>query len=171
MENQRLSKQAIRKIATHILREADITAPPVSLNDVVKYLKSKENLNFYARSESLPNTFSGMYTRTNNTVGVLYNKNQPQVRQRFTVAHELGHLVLGHTVGVNQHNELINLSADEPIEVEANIFAAELLMPFDWLKKEPKNGQNVIDELARKYQVSTEAMGWRLTSSDSLLLS
>lgn len=49
-------------------------------------------------------------------------------RQRFTVAHELGHILLGH-VG---EAELVNREpgpGDNPIEQEANVFASRLLAP------------------------------------------
>lgn len=49
-------------------------------------------------------------------------------RQRFTIAHELGHILLGH-VG---RAELVNREpsgSDNPIEHDANIFASRLLAP------------------------------------------
>ncbi len=49
-------------------------------------------------------------------------------RQRFTVAHELGHIVLGH---IGKY-ELVNRepsSEDSPVEHEANVFASRLLAP------------------------------------------
>lgn len=49
-------------------------------------------------------------------------------RQRFTIAHELGHILLEH---VGQY-QLINRepsSTDNPIESEANVFASRLLAP------------------------------------------
>lgn len=49
-------------------------------------------------------------------------------RQRFTIAHELGHILLGH---VGEY-EMINREPspeDNPIEQEANVFASRLLAP------------------------------------------
>lgn len=49
-------------------------------------------------------------------------------RQRFTAAHELGHILLGH---VGKY-ELVNREpspGDNPIEQEANVFASRLLAP------------------------------------------
>lgn len=51
-----------------------------------------------------------------------------QERQRFTIAHELGHILLGH-VG---NAKLVNREpcpGDNPIEQEANVFASRLLAP------------------------------------------
>lgn len=59
---------------------------------------------------------------------IFVNKNCNFPRQRFTIAHELGHILLGH-VG---KSGLINREPspnDNPIEHEANVFASRLLAP------------------------------------------
>ena len=59
---------------------------------------------------------------------IFVNQSCSVERQRFTVAHELGHIILGH-VG---KFELVNREPsefDNPIEREANIFASRLLAP------------------------------------------
>lgn len=59
---------------------------------------------------------------------ILISSQCPVERQRFTCAHELGHILLGH---VGQH-ELVNREPDpkdNPIEQAANVFASRLLAP------------------------------------------
>ncbi len=59
---------------------------------------------------------------------ILVSRHKPVPRQRFTAAHELGHILLGH-VG---EGRLVNREpspADAPIEKEANVFASRLLAP------------------------------------------
>lgn len=94
-----------------------------------------------------------------------YNGSDSTVRKRFSVAHEIGHLLLGHP---GQDN-LFNLESKNPFEIEANLFAAELLIPFDWIKNDLKDLNVNIKDLAFKYWVSEEAMGWRIFKSDALL--
>lgn len=56
------------------------------------------------------------------------NADHHPVRQRFTLAHELGHLHLDHQPRVELASDVFGSSTD-PQEVEANYFAAELLAP------------------------------------------
>lgn len=59
---------------------------------------------------------------------ILVSKEKPVQRQRFTAAHELGHILLGHVEeGRPAHRG--PLPADSPIEREANVFASRLLAP------------------------------------------
>ena len=61
---------------------------------------------------------------------VFYNEQNPPPRIRFTIAHEIGHIVLGHlhAEGITTANREPNIS-DSPIEFQANIFASRLLAP------------------------------------------
>ncbi len=71
---------------------------------------------------------SGMTVMFNGAPVILVAANEPRERQRFTIAHELGHILLGH---VGQY-KLVNREPsknDNPIEQEANVFASRLLAP------------------------------------------
>jgi Zn-dependent peptidase ImmA (M78 family) len=97
---------------------------------------------------------------------------QSAERQRFTIAHEIGHLVL-HDLGevhVDKVNFRSSLSstAENVEEVEANAFAAALLMPRALVMADLQ-GQVVnieddrqIDWLSKRYGVSNQAMTYRL---------
>ncbi len=90
-------------------------------------------------------------------------------RQRFTVAHELGHYVLhrdGHPEGMfdDDLNFLRtdgNIAGDKEQEKEANLFAAELLMPENAVRTAYESVKD-ISALARLFAVSQEAMGYRV---------
>lgn len=80
---------------------------------------------------SLANDESSEYSTNEETREIRINKYEPLVRQRFTIAHEIGHILLGHK-GISyrdpnyqKYNDLIMRAK----EANANSFAAELLMP------------------------------------------
>lgn len=62
---------------------------------------------------------------------IRYNPMEHPVRQRFTVAHELGHLMLEHGPAFRDSPDNFNLGVWDAKEVEANRFAADILMPKD----------------------------------------
>jgi len=91
------------------------------------------------------------------------NANEPPARQRFTLAHELGHWVCQHlagrTVPVFCRAAEVGVGEGRLLEREANVFAAELLMPEDEVRTSVEGG-----EVAARFGVSSEAMAWRLYS-------
>jgi Zn-dependent peptidase ImmA (M78 family) len=105
-------------------------------------------------------------------------------RQRFTIAHELGHLELGHLGGTGEHairidrdfKVMLRDKKSSPAEIEANAFAAELLMPTSMLRNERElrlgldtEDDRLIQLLASRYKVSQQAMTIRLASIANLL--
>jgi Zn-dependent peptidase ImmA (M78 family) len=94
------------------------------------------------------------------------NANQAPVRRRFSAAHEIGHHVLGHADGSVFDYAFPTTAEGEPPgynpqhEREANQFAAELLMPEENLVEDAPSLS--LARLARRYEVSTEAMSFRL---------
>jgi len=109
---------------------------------------------------------------------IIVNKNHMETRKRFTLAHELAHAILHSTNDLHVDTEQIYFRdensqlAEDIKEIQANQFAAELLMPKHLLtediKKETakiniKEHLNIIiDKLKEKYNVSTEAMTIRI---------
>jgi hypothetical protein len=89
-------------------------------------------------------------------------------RRRFTLAHELGHWIC-HVAGAREAAPVycrahdVEPGADRALEREANIFAAELLMPEAAVRGGWRRSA-LRDELAATFGVSSEAMGWRLYS-------
>ena len=111
-------------------------------------------------------------------------ENSLETRQRFTLAHELGHLFLHINPSVSGNSEYYDTAETlnrtttvwNKQEKEANDFAAKLLMPLDLINKEGKalisrykeeHGENISKELfisamASKFLVSRAAMEYRL---------
>ena len=95
-------------------------------------------------------------------------------RQRFSIAHEIAHYVLHQGDTYIDKGYRINFrdleagSGTKREEVEANAFAAGLLMPSEWVRDafEPQpfdlNDDDGIRMLAKQFAVSTQAMMYRL---------
>ncbi|WP_294796183.1 ImmA/IrrE family metallo-endopeptidase [uncultured Fenollaria sp.] len=93
-----------------------------------------EDLDVSGSCENYHDETSKMESGNNSTVEnkiIRVNKNEPIYRQRFTIAHELGHILLGHegkSFRKLDHKEYGDF-LERMNEVTANSFAAELLMP------------------------------------------
>jgi len=93
------------------------------------------------------------------------NEGESMGRQRFTAAHEIGHFVLhrdriGDGVHENYRLRSDSLSNDE--EVEANKFAADLIMPRPLINELMRSGNKSVKGLAKALNVSEVAMAIRL---------
>ncbi|MFI2353047.1 ImmA/IrrE family metallo-endopeptidase [Streptomyces sp. NPDC019443] len=126
--------------------------------------------------KSFDGTQSGFALRDGETWIIGVNASTSPRRQRFTIAHELGHLVMhqgklivDHTMRVNWRDEKSSMATDAE-EIEANAFAAAILMPevairqrvSTHLRERPMSRESLISELSREFDVSVEAMGYRL---------
>jgi hypothetical protein len=80
-------------------------------------------------------------------------------RARFTVMHELGHILLAHTRMFHRDNGK-KIEAYEDSEWQANQFAAEFLMPLDHITQK---GLTTANEIMLTYQVSAPAADRRVT--------
>jgi Zn-dependent peptidase ImmA (M78 family) len=85
-------------------------------------------------------------------------------RRHFTLAHEIGHWICqcleGRAAAVLCRTEEVSLDpAVKALEREANIFAAELLMPEPAVRS---TWSGSIPACAERFGVSAEAMHWRL---------
>ena len=92
------------------------------------------------------------------------NSSDASVRQRFTMAHELGHFAqhrdeaeMGY---VDERAALASAGIDRS-EIWANEFAAELLMPAATVSKWWAEGKSP-EEMAKRFGVSSAALGFRL---------
>ena len=110
------------------------------------------------------------------------NMNEQETRRNFTMAHELGHLLLhvpenskSPSSFIDKDFIVLNRNVDSKSginiqEVEANFFAAELLMPAEQLysdfsiEMQTSNTTDVIEKLAKIYNVSDKAMNFRLSN-------
>lgn len=109
----------------------------------------------------------GMIRRADDgSVEIVINADRPETRQRFTLAHELGHYFLGHlkdTPCFRDSTKSYDLYQYDPKEAAANRAAAKLLMPEKLVKYLIlEKGISDPSELARLLNVSEQAMRIRL---------
>ena len=119
------------------------------------------------RNEELKEGESGFTVTSSNGQHVItVNSLESEERQRFTVCHEIAHIILGLP---SQHAELPSWSyaKRDPNEVMCDIFAAELLMPYKmWKDKVPKEEPSaaVIEHMAKEFRTSFPAAASRFAN-------
>jgi len=106
---------------------------------------------------------AGYCFETNGKYFICTNANDKAERQRFTVCHEIAHIVLGLP---SQHGASPWWSYEKrPLaEVLCDVFGAELLLPHDLFQpqaEEPSISLTAIDDLAQRFQASMTATGSR----------
>lgn len=112
---------------------------------------------------------SGMLVVKGGTGLILVNQTHAPQRQRFTVAHELGHYLMHRQP--NQEAFFRDERSSQGIshqEIQANAFAASLLMPASEIRRFTEGRKlspldsDIIYGLAQTFDVSSEAMSIRL---------
>ncbi len=157
--------QRIENKADELLQSLAIESIPVPVEDIAK----KCNIRI---SRAPSEEFSGLLIRKKGEALIGLNSKEAVTRQRFTIAHELGHLFLHHTqkafVDYLEHRN----PSDKPLrnikEKEADRYAAAILMPKTNMEKDFRKivkgdfSTKHLKVLAKKYGVSEQAMNFRL---------
>lgn len=151
-----------------LLARADVRSAPVPVHDIASMLGARVVPN------NFNNEISGVLVRRGSDTVIGVANEQSKERQRFTIAHEIGHLLLheGEEVHVDKVNFRSSLSstAEDVEEIEANAFAASLLMPREFLIRDLEGktldilDEQLVDDLAKRYCVSPQAMTYRLSN-------
>ena len=149
-----------------INKYAEIPAP-ISIESLIReldiVLDKKADLadNIAGQIEKLPD---GRYR-------ISVNRKDHYFRQRFTMAHELGHFIyhrdlIGDGISDDRMYRSTNLQISESEETVANRFAANLLMPYKHIQKDFQELNGDVEKLAARWQVSPKAMKIRLEIQD-----
>ena len=159
-------KQA-RDTAWQFLIDCQIASLPV---DMAKVCSSKEYVLRSYQSGKKAIAALGLSGQQNVSDGftflhsekyyIFYNDRRSPGRQRFTITHELGHIVLGHLLE-GQYTVVNREPApgDDPAETQANQFAARILAPACVLHA---LNVNTADELSLLCGISQQAAEFRL---------
>lgn len=164
------SPSAAETRATSLLASLDCTRPPVPVDEIA--IACGAQITY----DTFDGEVSGMLIRDGERMIIGVNSSHAPVRQRFTIAHEIAHLVMhdgtpvfiDRLIRVNHRDGTISKQ-----EREANAFAAELLMPRAFITArvaallERNSGiapENLVAHLAEEFDVSQMAIGYRLAN-------
>jgi Zn-dependent peptidase ImmA (M78 family) len=174
-----MSIQSARRQAELLITTLGITEAPVNVEEVAKHLGLR------VIPMDLDDEVSGVLITKPEMSCIVIRKDDVIQRQRFSIAHEIGHFVLRHQFEAGEHvhvdrgfrvsrRDSRSSSGTDAKEIEANQFAAALLMP-SWIvlaNIKEIGSENLNDEhvtnLARKFRVSEQAMTIRLSVLGSL---
>ncbi|WP_307830851.1 ImmA/IrrE family metallo-endopeptidase [Rhodococcus sp. KRD162] len=113
--------------AASTLRERHGLTQPVDVAEVVSHYATLEEANWpFTGVDGLSIDCGGLEPK------IFFRSDVDRLRTRFTIAHELGHVMLAWHFG-DSECLLDKSNQTDPREVEANAFAAELLMPEVWV--------------------------------------
>jgi Zn-dependent peptidase ImmA (M78 family) len=166
------TRKKIEQKANELLKTFKIDEVPIALDKIA------EGLNLIIQEEKLEGDLSGVLLRDVDKTIIGVNSAHSENRKRFTIAHEIGHYLLhkgnpvhiDRTFKVNYRDQSSSL-ANNVEEIEANAFAAALLMPEKLLKqfynKKLKEGidfedSDELEQIAKDFKVSKQALMIRL---------
>lgn len=165
-------RKHIRSLVGQLLEAHQIESAAVEVEKIAL------TLGIRVQYQPIEDELSGFLLRDINLhqtiIGV--NDHHSNNRQRFTIAHELGHYLLHEQEKLHIDRRFqINLrngnssKGESEQEKEANLFAAELLIPNSFIQQDlaevdalDLEDDSTITKLAKEYEVSVQAMAFRL---------
>lgn len=147
--------------ALELLDKYDVEEPIVPILEIAQ--REGYQVNFYKPEGKLAKV-SGFLNPETNTIFI--NRQDSPHRQNFTIAHELGHATLQHPT--DEYDVLMRFATPidkQPIEQEANCFAANILVPQHMLKSTLQQYELSPTDtalLAKLFGVSADVIKYRL---------
>jgi len=166
----RVRYSRIQREVDRLLVQYDVKHPPV---DIEKIAKDAGAVISY---EEMKDELCGFFLPGKREFVIGVNSSHPRTRRRFTIAHELGHAILHQFDEVHidrsfKFRSPVSAKAVDIEEIEANTFAAWILMPERFLQSEIRNfgvdleDTSRIQALSDAYQVSQQSMSFRLLNT------
>lgn len=162
-----LSRAEIERKAKDVRRQHGLDSIPIDPVVLANRLGMKVH-----NAKFSDDNIVGMIAKRGDNLTLLVNQSDPPFRKRFTIAHELGHHFLhlledGEYVDGEAnlfrmpHDDQQGITPERRQEIQANMFAAALLMPEDDVRKAWEEFSSV-ERLAHLFNVSEAAMGIRI---------
>lgn len=162
------------RTARQVLDAAGVTKPPIPIEKLV--VAEGIRLAFDTLGG---HDVSGMLYRRGASAVMVINEDHAHHRQRFTIAHELGHYRLHDSdtyldgTAALRFRDSTSATGSDREEREANAFAAAVLMPAEWIHehflalvaaRRAVDEDSAVRRLARQFDVSEQAMLFRLVN-------
>lgn len=142
--------------ATDILDHFGVRSGPVDVFGILEQSGVFVNFNESAQ-------YAGASVVEKGDAFIWVKRSDPRVRQRFTAAHEFGHLIL--------HNGMLfrdyAFEVSDPLEWAANRFAADLLMPVWLVRPAIRWSGGDVATMAKYFEVSEAAMSIRYSQMNA----
>ena len=165
-------RKYIRSRVDSLLAQNRVRSAPVPVTEIA------DALGVEVRLESAADELSGFLyrDRKRNLAIIGVNADHHPNRQSFTTAHELGHFLLHEFDEIHVDRQFkvwlrseASSQGTDLEEKEANLFAAELLMPAQFIQNDVEEigtldvvDEEILQNLADRYGVSVQAMTFRL---------
>ena len=153
--------------ARQFVREVGITRVPVDIESLASAANAKIKI-----VDDLDDSESGQTTQYRGKHFIIVNGNHKETRQRFTVLHEIAHIVLGlpsqHHGSKLTTDVLMRYRRRPEEEILCDVFAAECLLPYDVFSKDVGDvdvSLDAVKTLAQDYKASLIATGSRFALS------
>jgi Zn-dependent peptidase ImmA (M78 family) len=177
---QRSFVDLFERRALKLLRKHHVTKPPIPVKEIAEGERIAVRFQpFHGETD-----VSAVLKRDGDTAVIGVNSAHSAKRQRFSIAHELGHFFLhpdenlfvdfgdrlNRSASVKYRNTLSSQATDSE-EIEANRFAATLLMPSSFIRRCMESmleatpdisADEAVEKLAQDFFVSRQAMEFRL---------
>lgn len=130
--------------------------------DIEKIVKQN---GLIVKREEMESAKSGYLKNINGKWVIGINSKHHSKRQRFTIAHEFAHYILhirDSNKGYYEDNTFFRFENDSSLEYKANEFAAQILMPQELVEDAIRTKSKKITELADLFDVSVQALKFRL---------
>ncbi len=143
-----MSNESISKIANLIIQKEHIISFPIDIDAIARKYANIKYID-------IPFDFDGVTLKERKKQPqIIINKSRNIERQRFTLAHELGHIIIPWHVGIILDKNIFNEDHYEDheykdMEAEANHFAAEILLPTEF----------IIDCITKDFNTNTTEIG------------
>jgi|SRR5665647_967015 len=168
-----MNRKRIEDLTAQILAKFDTNELPVPIRKIA------EQSGIKIHSYDLGENISGVLVIKNDQGTIGINPTEQSVRQRFTIAHELGHYVLhrnsNESIFIDKEYKVLfrdqrSSTGEDKREQEANAFAASILMPKKLLIEQIQThfldltDENAVKRLAKMFNVSVIAMTIRISN-------